>query len=303
MSSFYSVSPLLIEQSVGRDGKNLPPDVRTIQSMLNVKLPAPLLPLNVNGICDWFTINTIENYQRLRPQMANPSGKIEPGDATLRSLKDVPAKPSAGRKYTTSPNEVAVKTTTPTAREVVDMLLVTWPEIHPTGARTLTAQFMAETGGGQSCFNWNLGNVKSGADQPHIYLQNTWECRSKSVADADVANGKGLARIATADEIKKRHWKCPNTVVVFSPPHEQSRFRAYATLQEGAQRWLSLHQRIAKSNSAYLKALQAADVAAAAKALWKAGYYTAAEADYASAMTDQKRILDRALGPLPPPWK
>jgi hypothetical protein len=200
-------------------------------------------------------------------------------------------------KYTTSPNEVEVVTTTPTARQVVDMLLVTWSDLTHEGARTLTAQFMAETGGGRSCFNWNLGNVKSGANQPHMYLTNVWECYSKTEADAWVAKGKGLVRIATAEETKK--WPCADTTVVFSPPHEQCRFRAYASLQEGAQRWLSLHQQIARSNRDYVRALAAGDAAAAAKALKKAGYYTAPEINYAQAMTAQRKIIDAALGPVP----
>ena len=62
---------------------------------------------------------------------------------------------TAGRKYTASPHEVVTKTTTPTPRQVVDMLVANWNALTENGARTLTAQFMAETGGGKYCFNWN----------------------------------------------------------------------------------------------------------------------------------------------------
>jgi hypothetical protein len=275
--------------------------------MLNAKLPTPLRPLLVNGYCDWLMISAIETYQRHNLRIANPSGKIEPGDATLRSLKEVPEKPGKGGKYTNSANELVAKATTPTARDVVDMLLATWPELGPPGARTLAAQFMAETAGGRHCYHWNLGNVKASADQPHYYMPVVWECYSQAEADAYVKKGSGRARIPNESEVKqlgtKYGWKCSNVMVLFTAPHEQCRFRVYSTLKDGAERWLGLHRRIAGSNRDYLRALQSADVAAAAKALKKAQYYTADEGDYASAMRAQKKIVDTTLGPLPPPWK
>lgn len=204
--------------------------------------------------------------------------------------------PAGGRKYTGNPNEVATSTTTPAPRQVVDMLLSSWSVLNENGARTLTAQFMAETGSGKFCFNWNLGNVKAGANDPHMYLRNVWECDSRAGAEAQVAKANGLAHIATADEIKAHGWKCPNTVVVFDPPHPQCRFRAYASLQDGAQRWLAHHQRIAKGNAGYVTALNAGDIGSVAHALKQARYYTAAEADYAKLMTRMRAQIDRALG-------
>ena len=50
--------------------------------------------------------------------------------------------------FTTNPNEVNTSQTTPAARDVVAMLLPAWPDLNQNGARTLAAQFMAETGGG-----------------------------------------------------------------------------------------------------------------------------------------------------------
>ena len=207
--------------------------------------------------------------------------------------------PAGGRKYTANPNEIATRTTTPTPRQVVDMLLSNWSALTENGARTLTAQFMAETGGGKYCFNWNLGNVKAGANGPHMYLRNVWECDSQAGAEAQVAKANGLARIATAAEIKAHGWKCPNVTVVFDPPHPQCRFRAYASLQDGAQRWLGHHQRIAKGNSGYVAALNAGDIGSVAHALKQARYYTAGEADYARSMTRTRAQIDQALGPLP----
>ena len=55
------------------------------------------------------------------------------------------------------------------------MLRTSWPELTENGARTLAAQFMGETGGGRFCFNWNLGNVKAGPNDPHMCLRGVWE--------------------------------------------------------------------------------------------------------------------------------
>jgi hypothetical protein len=217
------------------------------------------------------------------------------------TIDTAPASSAPGKKYTDAANEFPVQRTTPTAAQVVGMLQLSWPELTPNGARTLTAQFMAETGGGKYCFNWNLGNVKAGANDPHMYLANVWECDSQAGADGQVARAGGLARIATAEESAKHGWKCPNVVVVFSPPHAQCRFRAYSSLADGAQRWLSHHKTIAANNPDFLTAINAGDVAAVAHSLKMARYYTAAEADYARAMTRTKADIDKQLGPLPAP--
>jgi hypothetical protein len=206
----------------------------------------------------------------------------------------------SGKKYTDNGNEVPVQRTSPSAAQVVDMLLGAWPELTNNGARTLAAQFMAETGGGKYCFNWNLGNVKArDTSVLHMYLANVWECFSKANADSAVANAGGQARIPDADESKKHGWACPDTIVVYSPPHAQCRFRAYASLADGAKRWLEHHKAIAAKDAGFLTSLNSGDTAAVAHALKSAGYYTASEADYAKAMKRTKASVDSALGPLP----
>ena len=207
---------------------------------------------------------------------------------------------ATGGKYTDNPNEVVTRKTTPTAREVISMLLQAWPQLSENGARTLTSQFMVETGGGRFCFNWNLGNVKSPTtDQPHMYLHGVWECvGSQARAQAQVDSGNGLAHIASADEIRQHGWRCESTVVVFEPPHPASRFLAYDTLAEGAARWVGRHQRIAQNNPDYLANLNSGNTAAVAHTLKQVGYYTAPESDYAVGMTREKAAIDRALGAL-----
>jgi hypothetical protein len=220
---------------------------------------------------------------------------------TSVTIDTAPNAPAGGRKYTNNPNEVVTQRTTPAPREVVNMLLAAWERLTNNGARTLTAQFMAETGGGRYCFNWNLGNVKSGSNEPHMYLRGVWEVDSPDGAQAQVARANGLAHVATADEIKKHGWALPagKAIAVFDPPHSQCRFRAYDSLQDGSQRWLGHHKAIALRDSNFVTALNAGDIAAVAHALKQTGYYTAGEADYTRAMTRTKAEVDRALGDLP----
>lgn len=227
---------------------------------------------------------------------------VDTGGAVWTSvtIDTTPGGSSVGKKYTDDPNEFITKTTTPTAREVVNMLQGAWDALTENGARTLAAQFMAETGGGKYCFNWNLGNVKAPTSQPHMYLHNVWEVDSAAGANAQVAKSGGLAHVATADEMKQHGWKCSTAqaIAVFNPPHPQCRFRAYGSLSEGAQKWLGHHQRTAMSHPDFIAALNDGDTVKVAHILKQVGYYTANESDYARAMTRTKVDVDRALGPL-----
>jgi len=205
----------------------------------------------------------------------------------------------AGTVFTTNPNEVPTQQTTPAVADVVAMLLQVWSDLKPNGARTLAAQFMVETGGGRFCFNWNLGNVKAGPNDPHMYLKNLWECYPPADAATQVQNSGGLAHIATPQEIQQHGWNCnQNVVVVFEPPHAQCRFHAYPSLALGAQLWLGHHQKIAQTNADYLTAINAGDLPTVAHILSLAHYYTAPEAAYVQGMTSQKKVIDQTLGPI-----
>jgi hypothetical protein len=70
--------------SVGRSGANVFGDVTIVQQLLNLKLPAPLRPIDVDGLCGPATISAIESVERLLPK--HPTGKIEPDDATFQFL-------------------------------------------------------------------------------------------------------------------------------------------------------------------------------------------------------------------------
>jgi hypothetical protein len=253
------------------------------------------------------TINAITEFQRRK----FADGRVDPGGQTLKALNDSasgkvsapksapPPATDAGKKYTDHQNEMPAKKTTPTVREVVKFIGEAWDELNEHGVRTLAAQFMHETAEGKYCFNWNLGNKKSpGVDQPHMYLRNVWECYFPSDAQAQVDRSSGLARIATSEEKKKRGWSCPagKIVVVFSPPHKECRFRAYESLENGAQRWVAHHRNITKDQDKYpnyLTHLNAGDVASVANTLKKARYYSGSESDYVRGMTAKKAVIDK----------
>jgi hypothetical protein len=203
--------------------------------------------------------------------------------------------------YTQNPNEVPTKRTTPAPGDVVTFLHQAWSDLTEVGARTLTAQFMHETGNGQSCYNWNLGNVKCKPTEttlPHMYLKNTWELLAPAAALKLVTESQGLGFLATEDEIRAHKWsrRGGTVIAVFEPPHYIARFKAYASLAEGAQRWMSHHRGVASRFSGYLAAVNAGDCVLVANILFRAHYYTGSEGDYARNMTAKKAQIDRQLG-------
>lgn len=208
------------------------------------------------------------------------------------------AAPAAARAgtYTDNALELAAHATKPAPSDVASALSSAWPELSEEGARTLAAQFMAETGGGRYCFNWNLGNVKAGPHQTHMYLRHVWEVDTPEGAQAALARSNDLAHVATPEEIQKHGWACPpgKAVIVFEPPHAACRFRAFASLAEGIGHWVAYHERIAGKDATYLDALNRGDTGAVARALKRAHGYTAAESDYARLLAAKKAELDGA---------
>lgn len=300
--------------SVGQGGKNIRTDVASVQSLINqcMQYLVPLRYLQTAGRCNDDTIDAIRQFQKRVMKVMQPDGRVDPRGRTLVALNTcasgqtyTPTPPPnaglQGGKYTDSPNEVVTTRTTPTARDVVSLLRSSWPELTEEGARTLTAQFMTETTDGSHCYNWNLGNVKASSTTVlHMYLRNVWEGLSPSAGQALIDKSNGLARFATADEIKKHGWGVPSgkSVVVFQPPHPAARFRAYTTLSEGAQRWMGLHKAIAAKVGDYLATLNAGDCAGVAKRLADppVRYYTGSEPNYAKSMKDKKAAIDKSLG-------
>jgi putative chitinase len=76
--------------SVGRDGKNNPDDVRTVQELLN-RYPCcrPDPPLEEDGLIGPDTIAAIEEVQR-HIDMSNPDGRVDPGGRTFTAIAEEP---------------------------------------------------------------------------------------------------------------------------------------------------------------------------------------------------------------------
>jgi hypothetical protein len=108
-------------------------------------------------------------------------------------------------------------------------------------------------------------------------------------AQVSVANGDGLAHIATADEIKAKRWRIPGkTVVVFQPPHPAARFRAFPSLAEGAKGWMDHHKKVAAKYAKYVDSANAGNCKLIAHYLKLDCYYTGNEGIYATSMTSKK---------------
>lgn len=78
-----------IANRVGRGGRNLPDDVRKVQTLLNEHRPIPLRPLEVDGVCGPVTIAAIEEFQRRVMKMSRPTGTVEPQGPTMHALSPV----------------------------------------------------------------------------------------------------------------------------------------------------------------------------------------------------------------------
>jgi hypothetical protein len=76
-----------IGASVGSGGKNLKPDVLTVEKLLNQYLAAQgEPPLNADGLVDVDTVLTIQSYQKNIVGIPNPDGRIDPGGKTWKAL-------------------------------------------------------------------------------------------------------------------------------------------------------------------------------------------------------------------------
>ena len=210
--------------------------------------------------------------------------------------------PQPNPKYTADPNEVPLQLTTPPVRDVVTALRASWPGLGEQGGRTMTAQFVLETGWGKHCFNWNIGNMKpKTAQQTYAFRPSVWECYGPSDASSYVANGHGLVHLATADEIKQ-HEACtaPKVMVIFLAPHDQCRFLAFASLLGGAQALVERHKKVISFDPNYLSELNAADIPNVVSALNKSGYFTSNVGQYTASMISVKARIDKQLGPPKP---
>jgi hypothetical protein len=81
-----------ISASVGRGGRNLAADVKTVQRLLNLHLASipPTKKLDDDGACGNKTIAAIEAFQRNVVRMREPDKRVDPGGRTLDALNGGP---------------------------------------------------------------------------------------------------------------------------------------------------------------------------------------------------------------------
>ena len=87
-----------ISASVGDSAHNRPPDVRTVQDLLN-RVPltsgGPLPPLKVDGLCYGKTLSAIEGFQKKGCGFKWPDRRIDPGGRTWNELVKCDAPPES----------------------------------------------------------------------------------------------------------------------------------------------------------------------------------------------------------------
>lgn len=145
------------------------------------------------------------------------------------------------------------------------------PTLSREAAGVLWAQYALETGRGDSCFGFNLGNVKvtrlqAEAGVPFFMLPNTWE----------IEHGRR---------------------VVYQPPHEQTWFRAFDSLADAMTHHLGF---LARRYGTAWQYARSGDPTAFALALKRGGYYTGSEVVYAGSLRHlQAEFLREAEWPEP----
>lgn len=143
-------------------------------------------------------------------------------------------------------------------RDVLAAIRKAWPEGSRESCLVLLAQWGIETGDGASCWNHNLGNVKRVKGQAWTMLSNVWE----------ILDGKK---------------------VVFQPPHPQTHFCAFDSLDDGARFFVEkLRTRFAKAWPAVLSG----DPATFSRTLKSLRYYTADEKAYTAAIAARFRQFE-----------
>ena len=85
-----------ISGSVGKGGRNLPADVRTVQRLLNPRIRSPYRLLAVDGLVDSHMINMIAEFQRRVLGFKSPDGLVGANGRTWRALLDTASNESGG---------------------------------------------------------------------------------------------------------------------------------------------------------------------------------------------------------------
>lgn len=151
------------------------------------------------------------------------------------------------------PELVPTVRTKPTSAEFAAALLRAWPEATKKACGVLWSQFALETGAGEHCYGWNLGNIK------HV--------------DGDGRDWHALRGV----------WEIVNGQRIELPPDDPgSWFRSFPSLDEGMKDHLEFLR--TKRYAAVWPLVEAGRPEDFAHALKQRGYYTASEQAYARGM-------------------
>ncbi len=190
-------------------------------------------------------------------QVAHNREHFDDGTTTVlvwrtKELPPVEAPPDAPALY------VPAKRTKDDLRKVLESIRRAWSEGSRESCLVLLAQWGIETGDGRACWNHNLGNVKRYLGQSWTMLHNVWE----------ILNGRR---------------------VVFQPPHAQTHFAAFDSLDQGA---VSFLKKIRTRFAAAWPAVLSGSPGEFARELKRLRYYTADVKAYTYAIEARYRQFD-----------
>lgn len=144
----------------------------------------------------------------------------------------------------------------------------------------LLSHWNIETGEGAHMHNWNVGNVKSVAGDGYLYtwFDNVWEGLSPDHAKLLILKGE-----ATLDDDPSHIAAVgPSKIAVkFKAGHPQTRFRAFESLDEGAEKYLRI---LTMRFSTAINAVTAGDPDEFVRILASHGYFTANAGAYDKAL-------------------
>jgi hypothetical protein len=206
----------------------------------------------------------------------------------LPSANSTFLQPGKDGKYTTSSNEHRVQKTYVSPTHALQMVRAHWGALNTLGERMLVAQFMYETGNGESCHNWNLGNMIATEDEPHYYKSYVPDCVAANMRNIELATN--LTSEPTAKDMATI--KCKgSTLLIFHPPHARCRFRHYESVADGGRSWVMKHRAYGNRHPEYPDALNGGNFAAMAEIMFSRGYFTSAKSVYAEGIRNRLGLV------------
>lgn len=162
-----------------------------------------------------------------------------------------------------------------------------FPDLKPKSACLLMAQWALETGRGEKCMNYNIGNFKAFGDRDYTYFQ-TWERLPESKAHACIAKS---SINAPAEFV--RQLPSGAVIVRFKPNHPVCRFAAYESLEDGVTDYVD--QLKSKYEEAW-HAVEDADAHGFINGLLQGHYFTGSALLYADGIYKLSREYENRFG-------